>query len=639
MTNGIVQDEDHAIASDTDAQPVTVTIPASRGVAVIEAALHTMPVSPGVYRMLDAAGDALYVGKARSLKKRVTSYTQLSRLEERLRLMVSQTASMEIVTTHTEAEALLLEANLIKRLRPRFNIVLRDDKSYPWLMLAEDHPFPQITKHRGSQTRPGSYWGPFASAWAVNQTVTAMERVFLLRSCADTVFSNRSRPCLLHQIKRCSAPCVGKIGAEDYARLVAQAKAFLTGKAAHVQRDLSAEMQEAAENTEYERAAALRDRIRALTHVQGSSVINPASLEDADIIAVWQNAGQSCVQVFFVRGGRNNGNRAHFPSHTKGDEPADVLSAFIAQFYDDKKPPAVILTNHDLPEAALIQDALSLKAGRRVDLAVPQRGEKRAVVLHAETNAREALERKLAESTGTTKLLEGVAALFNLAATPERIETYDNSHIMGTHAYGVMVVGGPEGFLKNAYRKYSIRGPITPGDDFAMMREVLHRRFGRALKEQEDGGEANLPDMVLIDGGAGQYAAVRAVLDDLGVTDVKLVAIAKGPDRDAGREWFHTDGRPPFQLPPRDPVLYYLQRLRDEAHRFAISTHRAGRSKTLVKSELDDIDGIGAARKKALLHHFGSARGVKQAGLEDLQAAPGISKTIAAKVYAHFHQA
>jgi excinuclease ABC subunit C len=551
--------------------------------------------------------------------------------------MVMDTAAMEIVTTHTEAEALLLEANLIKRLRPRYNIVLRDDKSYPWLMLAEDHPFPQITKHRGTRNRSGSYWGPFASAWAVNQTVTAMERVFLLRSCADTVFSNRSRPCLLHQIKRCSAPCVGKIESEDYARLVAQAKAFLTGKAAHVQRDLSAEMQEAAENTEYERAAALRDRIRALTHVQGSSVVNPASLEDADIIAVWQNAGQSCVQVFFVRGGRNNGNRAHYPSHAKGDEPAEVMSAFIAQFYDDKPPPPLLLLNHELPEAGLIADALSLKAGSRVELAVPQRGEKRAVVLHAETNAREALERKLAESTGTQKLLEGVATLFNLDATPDRIETYDNSHIMGSNAYGVMVVGGAEGFLKNAYRKYSIRGPIAPGDDFAMMREVLQRRFGRALKEQEEGGDAGLPDMVLIDGGAGQYSAARAVLDDLGVTSVKLVAIAKGPDRDAGREWFHTDGRAPFQLPPRDPVLYYLQRLRDEAHRFAITTHRAGRSKALVQSELDEIPGIGAARKKALLHHFGSARGVKQAGLEDLQAAPGVSKMIAAKVYAFFH--
>jgi len=622
--------------SDTPLQPQDVVNPPPKGVTVIEAMAATLPLSPGVYRMLDAKGDALYVGKARSLKKRVTSYTQANRLDERLRRMVMETVSMEIVTTHTEAEALLLEANLIKRLRPRYNIVLRDDKSYPWLMLAEDHDFPQIAKHRGAQTRPGTYWGPFASAWSVNQTVTAMERVFLLRSCADTVFSKRTRPCLLHQIKRCSAPCVGRIDGVEYAKLVAQAKGFLSGKVANVQRDLSAEMQSASENMEYERAAALRDRIRGLTHVQSSGVINPASLEDADIIALWQSAGQSCVQVFFVRGGRNNGNRAHYPTHAKGDEPGDILAAFVAQFYDDKPPPPLILTNHVMLEADLLADALSLKStmkgGRRVDIAVPQRGEKHAVVLHAETNAREALERRLAESAGQTKLLEGVATLFDLPAPPERIETYDNSHIMGTNAYGVMVVAGPEGFMKNAYRKYSIRGDIAPGDDFAMMREVLERRFGRALRENE-----TLPDIVLIDGGAGQFSAVRGVLDDLGVTEVKLIAIAKGPDRDAGREWFHSEGRAPFQLPPRDPVLYYLQRLRDEAHRFAISTHRASRSKALITSELDSVPGIGAARKKALLNHFGSARGVKQAGLEDLQAAPGISREMAKRIYDYFH--
>ncbi len=615
--------------------------PAGAGLAVIEAVLATLPLSPGVYRMLDAKGEALYVGKARSLKKRVANYTQVHRLEERLRRMVMDTASMEIVTTHTEAEALLLEANLIKRLKPRYNIVLRDDKSYPWLMLADDHPFPQVTKHRGTQSRPGSYWGPFASAWAVNQTVNAMERLFLLRSCADTVFSNRSRPCLLHQIKRCSAPCVGRIDQEDYARLVDQARAFLSGKIATVQRELSAEMEAASERLEFERAATVRDRIRALTHVQGSGIINPASLTDADIIALWQIAGQSCVQVFFVRGGRNNGNRAHFPSTVKSDEPADVLSAFIAQFYDDKPPPPLILTNHDLPEGDLIADALTLragKAGRRVEIAVPRRGEKCQVVKHAETNAREALERRLAESAGQTKLLEGVATLFGLAATPDRIETYDNSHIMGQAAYGVMVVAGAEGFRKNAYRKYSIRSAISPGDDFGMMREVLERRFARAQKEQEAGEPpTDWPDMVLIDGGAGQYSAARAVLDDLGVTDVTLVAIAKGPDRDAGREWFFTADKPPFQLPPRDPVLYYLQRLRDEAHRFAITTHRAGRSKALVTSELDEIPGIGSARKRALLNHFGSARGVKQAGLDDLQAAPGISKETAKRIYAFFH--
>jgi excinuclease ABC subunit C len=619
-------------APDADAPPSAPPAPPPRGVAVIEAALATMPFSPGVYRMLDPAGDALYVGKARSLKKRVASYTQIGRLDERLRRMVSETAGMEIVTTHTEAEALLLEANLIKRLKPRFNIILRDDKSYPWLMLTEDHPFPQIVKHRGAQTRKASYWGPFASAWSVNQTVTAMERVFLLRSCADTVFANRSRPCLLYQIKRCSAPCTGRISSDDYAKLVSQAKTFLTGKAAHVQRDLSTEMQEAADNLEYERAASIRDRIRALTYVQGSGVINPASLTDADIVALYQIAGQSCVQVFFIRGGRNNGNRAHYPAHTKADEPAEILAAFLAQFYDDKIPPITILTNHEVAESELVAEALSLKAGRRVELAVPQRGEKHAVVQHAETNAREALERRLAESTGQMKLLDGVANVFDLPAPPTRIEIYDNSHIMGTNAYGVMVVAGIEGFCKNEYRKYAIRGPIAPGDDFAMMREVLERRFTRALKE-----DAKLPDIVLIDGGAGQYSAVRGVLDDLGVTDVKLIAIAKGPDRDAGREWFHTEDRPPFQLPPRDPVLYYLQRLRDEAHRFAITTHRAGRSKSLVTSELDEIPGIGAARKKALLNHFGSARGVKQAGLEDLQAVEGISTETAKRIYGFFH--
>jgi excinuclease ABC subunit C len=607
------------------------------GAAAIEAALATMPSSPGVYRMLDAKGEALYVGKARNLKKRVVAYTQPARLPERLRRMVSLTAAMEVITTHTEAEALLLEANLIKRLKPHYNIVLRDDKSYPWLLLTEDHPFPQVAKHRGARVRKGSYWGPFASAWAVNQTVTAMQRVFLLRSCADTVFANRTRPCLLFQIKRCSAPCVGRMSQEDYGKLVNQAKAFMEGKSGTVQKELAAEMEAAAETLAFERAAAVRDRIRALTFVQGSDVINPASLQDADVIAAWSIGGQTCVQVFFVRGGRNNGNRAFFPTNARNEETPEVLSAFIAQFYDDKPPPPCVLLNHPLPEQALVAEALSLKAGRKVELLVPRRGEKRDVVLHAETNAREALERKLAESAGQAKLLEGVAALFHLPAPPERIEVYDNSHIMGTNPYGVMIVAGPEGFAKSAYRKFGIRGPITPGDDFAMMREVLQRRFGRALREEAEGRAHDWPDLVLIDGGAGQLSAARQVMDDLGVTDVTLVAIAKGPDRDAGREWFYTADAPAFQLPPRDPVLYFLQRLRDEAHRFAITTHRAGRSKSLVRSELDEIAGIGAARKRALLNHFGSARGVKGAGLADLEAAPGISREIARRVYAHFH--
>ena len=612
-------------------------LPQKRGVAVIETALETMPLSPGVYRMLGANGEALYVGKARVLSKRVHSYTQLGRLSERLRRMVSETMAMEIVTTHTEAEALLLEANFIKRMKPRYNIVLRDDKSYPWLLLTEDHPFPQITKHRGARGRKGSYYGPFASAWAVNNTVTAMQRVFLLRSCADTVFANRTRPCLLHQIRRCSAPCVGRISAEDYAGLADQARAFLAGKASSVQRDLATEMEAAAETLEFERAAAIRDRIRALTTVQGSDVINPASMNDADVIAGWQIAGQSCVQVFFFRGGRNNGNRAFYPTHGRHEDLPEVLAAFIAQFYDDKPPPPLVLLNRELEEQGLIEEALSLKAqtfgtGRKVEIAVPQRGEKAAVVAHAELNAREALERKLAETAGQAKLLEAVGSLFAIP-TPARIEVYDNSHIMGTNAYGVMIVAGPEGFTKAAYRKFSIRGPITPGDDFAMMREMLTRRFARALKD----ADAEWPDLLLIDGGAGQLSAVRGVLEELGIDDVKLVAVAKGPDRNAGREWFHMDGREAFQLPPRDPVLYFLQRLRDEAHRFAITTHRAGRSKSLVQSELDDIPGIGPARKRALLNHFGSARGVKQAGLHDLEAAPGVSREIASRVYGFFH--
>jgi excinuclease ABC subunit C len=618
--------------------PLLMIEPEKRGAQVIEAALQTLPDTPGVYRMLNAKGEALYVGKARSLKKRVSAYTQPARLPERLRRMVFETASVEIITTHTEAEALLLEANLIKRLKPRFNIVLRDDKSYPWLMLTEDHPFPQIAKHRGAQLRKGSYFGPFASAWAVNQTVTAMQRIFLLRSCSDTVFANRTRPCLLYQIRRCSAPCVGYIGQADYAGLVAQAKAFLSGRSAALQQELAAEMERAAENLEFEHAARLRDRIRALTHVQGSSVANLASVQDADVIAAWQSAGQTCIQVFFIRGGRNYGNRAHFPSHARSQEAADVLSAFIAQFYDDKVPPPVLLLNHKLAEQPLIAEALSLKAGRRVRILAPSRGEKRAVVQHAEMNAREALERKLAEATGQAELLAGVARVFGLSKAPQRIEVYDNSHIMGANPYGVMIVAGPEGFVKSGYRKFAIRGPLQPGDDFGMLREVFQRRFSRALREKaETPDSAAWPDLVLIDGGAGQLSAASAVLQELGITDVPLIAIAKGPDRDAGREWFHMLGRTPFQLPPRDPVLYYLQRLRDEAHRFAITAHRAGRSRQLTESELDEIPGIGAARKRALLHHFGSARGVKQAGLADLEATPGISHEIARRVYAHFH--
>jgi excinuclease ABC subunit C len=587
--------------------------------------------------MLDVKNDALYVGKARNLKKRVTSYTQLPRLSERLRRMVNETATVEIITTHTEAEALLLEANLIKKLKPRYNILLRDDKSYPWLALTDAHPYPRVSKHRGAQEPANSYWGPFASAWAVNQTVQALQRVFLLRTCADTVFSNRSRPCLLFQIKRCSAPCVGKVSQTEYAALVTQAKSFLSGKSGAVQRDLATDMQDAAAHMEYERAAAIRDRIRGLAHIQGSDVINPASLTDADVIAMHQEAGQTCVQVFFIRGGRNNGNRAFFPTHAKGEEAGEILAAFIAQFYDDKPPPPLLLLSHAPDEQDLLGEALSLKASRKITLQIPMRGEKHDVVRHAATNAREALERRLAETAGQGKLLAAVAELFNLPEPPKRIETYDNSHIGGTGAYGVMVVAGPEGFAKSAYRKFAIKSVLTPGDDFAMMREVLQRRFSRALAENPERDDPNWPDLVLIDGGAGQLSAAAAIFADLGLSDIPLVAIAKGPDRDAGREWFHTAERPAFQLPPRDPVLYFLQRLRDEAHRFAITTHRASRSKKITTSELDEVPGIGAARKRALLMHFGSARGVKGAGLKDLEAVTGINRATARQVYAHFH--
>ncbi|MCA7118409.1 MAG: excinuclease ABC subunit UvrC [Acidibrevibacterium sp.] len=609
--------------------------PGPGGAAVIAAAIATLPEAPGVYRMLDGRGNALYIGKARSLKKRVPAYLQPARLPERLRRMVSETVSLEIIVTHSEAEALLLEATLIKRLKPRYNIVLRDDKSYPWLLLTEDHPFPQITKHRGAQTRRGSYWGPFASAWSVDQTLTELQRVFLLRSCADTVFAHRARPCLLYQIKRCSAPCVGRISAEDYAALVEQAKAFLGGAGLQIQRQLAAEMEAASAALDFERAAMLRDRIRGLTQVQGHGAINPEALGDADVIGAWQTAGQTAIQVFFIRGGHNNGNRAFFPNHAQNEAIGAVLAAFIAQFYDDKPPPPQILLSDAVPEPALIAEALSLKAGRKVALALPQRGEKRAILDLARMNAREALERRLAEAAGQAALLTALAETFALPAPPSRIEVFDNSHIMGTSPYGVMIVAGPAGFEKAAYRKFAIRGPITPGDDFAMLREMLARRFARLAAA--DAESAPRPDLLLIDGGAGQLSSALAVLAEFGLGDLPVIAIAKGPDRDAGREWFHQAGQPPRQLPPRDPVLYYLQRLRDEAHRFAITTHRAGRGKRLIQSELDEISGIGAARKRALLHHFGSVRGVKQAGLADLEAAPGINRATARRLYAHFN--
>ena len=611
--------------------------PSFQGLAVLEAALPTLPTSPGVYRMLDEKGEALYVGKARSLRKRVTSYTQLGRLPERLRRMVFETRSLEVVTTASEAEALLLEANFIKRFRPRFNIVLRDDKSYPWLVITEDHRFPQIAKHRGERRKGASYWGPFASVWAVNQTINALQRVFLLRSCRDTVFDTRTRPCLLYQIKRCSAPCVDRISEADYAALVAEAKQFLSGETPSIQKRLAAEMEAAAAELQFERAAALRDRIRGLTHIQGKDRVNLEGMGDADVIALHQAAGQSCVQVFFFRGGRNNGNRAFFLSHAKQEQSAEeVMGAFLGQLYEDLPPPPLLLLSHDPPEAGLIAEALAIKAGRRVELRRPQRGEKHEALEHAATNAREALERRMAEGTAQAALLEGTAALFNLPGAPERIEIYDNSHIQGANAYGVMVVAGPSGFMKQGYRKFAIKTAAT-NDDFAMMREVFERRFGRALREDPARAGEDWPDLVLIDGGAGQLSAAREIMAGLGLDDLPLVAVAKGPDRDAGREWFHMAGREPFQLPPRDPVLFYLQRLRDEAHRFAISTHRAGRSKALTRSELDDVPGVGSAMKRKLLNHFGSARGVRQAGLADLEACPGVGPALAKRIHEHFH--
>ncbi|MEY4843844.1 MAG: hypothetical protein RL312_125 [Pseudomonadota bacterium] len=611
--------------------------PSFQGLAVLEAALPTLPTSPGVYRMLDEKGEALYVGKARSLRKRVTSYTQLGRLPERLRRMVFETRSLEVVTTASEAEALLLEANFIKRFRPRFNIVLRDDKSYPWLVITEDHPFPQIAKHRGERRKGASYWGPFASVWAVNQTINALQRVFLLRSCRDTVFDTRTRPCLLYQIKRCSAPCVDRISEADYAALVAEAKQFLSGETPSIQKRLAAEMEAAAAELQFERAAALRDRIRGLTHIQGKDRVNLDGMGDADVIALHQAAGQSCVQVFFFRGGRNNGNRAFFLSHAKQEQSAEeVMGAFLGQLYEDLPPPPLLLLSHDPPEDGLIAEALAIKAGRRVELRRPQRGEKHEALEHAATNAREALERRMAEGTAQAALLEGTAALFNLPGAPERIEIYDNSHIQGANAYGVMVVAGPSGFMKQGYRKFAIKTAAT-NDDFAMMREVFERRFGRALREDPARAGEDWPDLVLIDGGAGQLSAAREIMAGLGLDDLPLVAVAKGPDRDAGREWFHMAGREPFQLPPRDPVLFYLQRLRDEAHRFAISTHRAGRSKALTRSELDDVPGVGSAMKRKLLNHFGSARGVRQAGLADLEACPGVGPALAKRIHEHFH--
>lgn len=608
------------------------------GVAAIRNVLKTLPPKPGVYRMHDARGDVLYVGKARALRNRVTNYTQVDRLPNRIRRMVAQTRSMTIVTTNSEAEALLLEAQLIKRYRPAYNVLLRDDKSFPFILLRSDHAFPRIQKHRGARKAKGNYYGPFASAGSVNTTINALQKLFLLRSCTDSFFNNRDRPCLLYQIKRCSGPCVGRIGPEGYGELVADAKAFLGGKSTEVQAKLGREMETAAEALDFERAAILRDRLKALTFIQGSQAINASGVGNADIFALATKAGQVGIQAFFIRGGQNWGHRAFFPTHTQDLSEEEVLTSFLAQFYEEVPPPRTILLDRDLPEAALLAEALVERAGGKVEIVRPQRGDRVRLVQQATRNAVEALDRRLAESTTQGKLLQDVADLFELSEPPQRIEIYDNSHIQGTNALGAMVVAGPEGFLKSQYRKFNIKRPETaPGDDFAMMREVMERRFGRALEEDPDRERGLWPDLVLIDGGKGQMSAVKGALEELGVEDVALIGVSKGPDRNAGRETFHfPDGRE-ISLPINAPVLFYLQRLRDEAHRYAIGAHRTKRSKAITASPLDEVPGIGPARKKALLMHFGTARAVRDASLEDLARTPGVSETVARVVYDFYH--
>ncbi|WP_081774389.1 excinuclease ABC subunit UvrC [Sphingomonas sp. URHD0057] len=610
-----------------------------RGVAAIREVLKTLPRNPGVYRMHDARGDVLYVGKARALRNRVTNYTQVTKLPKRLQRMVSQTRSMTIVTTRTEAEALLLEAQLIKRFRPAYNVLLRDDKSFPFIMLREDHAFPRIQKHRGARrVKKAHYYGPFASAGSVTRTLNALQKLFLLRSCSDSFFENRSRPCLLFQIKRCSAPCVGRISDADYGELVEDAKAFLAGKSTNVQGRLSKQMAIAAERQDYELATVYRDRLRALTYIQGSQTVHAEGLGDADVFALACKAGTVSIQAFFIRGGQNWGHRAFFPAHTNDVPEAEVLSSFLVQFYEDMPPPKRILLDRELPDRELLEEALSERAERKVVIEQPQRGARRRLMEQATRNAEEALDRRMAETTTQGKILRELADLFDLADVPKRIEVYDNSHIMGTNATGAMIVAGPEGFRKNNYRKFNIKRPETqPGDDFAMMREVLGRRFTRLEKEDPDRASGEWPDLLLIDGGKGQLSAVCEVMEDMGVHDVPVVAVSKGPDRNAGRETFHMPGGRELTLPPNSALLFYLQRLRDEAHRFAIGTHRAKRAKSLTTSTLDEVPGIGPNRKRALLMHFGTARAVKGAALEDLEKAPGISQAMARQLYDYFH--
>jgi len=617
--------------------------PPLKGADRIAAYLKTLPDAPGVYRMLNAAGDVLYVGKAKSLKKRVSSYARGGVHSDRITRMVAETAEMLFVTTASETDALLLESNLIKRLKPRYNVSYRDDKSFPNILLRQDHEFPQLLKHRGAKTSRGVYFGPFASAGAVNRTLNTLQRAFLLRSCSDSVFDSRTRPCLLFQIKRCSAPCVQRIDASAYRELVEEAETFLRGKSQAVQGQLKAEMNRASQALDFEAAAKLRDRLKAMSHIQSSQGVNPASFEEADLFAAHSEGGQTCIQVFFFRAGQNWGNRPYFPKHTGDLTLAEVLESFVGQFYDERTAPRLILASEELPGRALLAEALALRAEHKVEISTPRRGEKREIMERALTNAREQLGRRLAENSAQTQLLEGVADVFGLDQPPRRIEVYDNSHIQGAHALGAFIVAGPEGFEKAQYRKFNIKAQeLAPGDDYAMMREVLTRRFSRMVKEEADASNADnakwkRPDLVLVDGGPGQLSVACQVFADLGVEDVSLVAISKGPDRDAGREHFYLPGKEPFRLDSKSPVLYYLQRLRDEAHRFVIGGHRKKRSAAIGANPLDEIAGVGAGRKRALLQHFGSARAVAGASLTDLSSVSGVSETLARKIFDFFH--
>ena len=625
-------------ASKDSPQPQSETL-APVGYEVVQGYLKTLDSSPGVYRMLDRESRVLYVGKARNLRARVSNYSRPSAQHSaRIARMISMTASMMFLTTRTETEALLLEQNLIKQLKPKFNVLLRDDKSFPNILVTGDHAFPQIKKHRGAKKEKGAYYGPFASAGAVNRTLNQLQRVFLLRNCTDSQFSTRTRPCLQYQIKRCSGPCVGLISEQDYARSVRDAERFLSGRSTDIQAELAGQMQKASEEMEFERAAALRDRIRAMTQVQTAQGINPRGVDEADIVALHLEQGQACVQVFFIRAGQNWGNRDFYPRVGADVEPAEVLEAFLGQFYDTKDPPRQLILSNQIENPDLMTDALSQKLGRKVELLVPRRGEKAELVDSALRNARESLARKMAESATQTRLLKGLAEAFDLPKPPERVEVYDNSHIQGTNAVGAMIVAGPEGFMKNSYRKFNIKGDdLVPGDDFDMMKEVLHRRFKRLLSEDPDRSKGMWPDLLLIDGGAGQVSAVAQIMGEHGVGDIPMVGVAKGVDRDAGKEEFHRIGKRPFALRHNDPVLYFVQRMRDEAHRFAIGTHRARRAKSSMKNPLDDIPGVGAARKRALLAHFGSAKAVGRANLADLKAVEGVSEGLAQKVYDFFH--